>query len=75
MTTEGTALAGLLQQEREALEREQAVAKENGSADPITEVEASLNGDPEKTNAEICDATGSGGAQSAQPHMRDTIAA
>lgn len=52
MTTEGTALQGLLQQEREALERENAAAAENGSVNPNNEGEAALNGNPVKVTAE-----------------------
>lgn len=51
MTTEGTALQGLLQQEREALEREKAVAAENGSVDPVPEAEAGINGSTVKDAA------------------------
>lgn len=51
MTTEGTALQGLLQQEREALEREKAVAAENGSVDPVPEAEAGIIGSTVKEAA------------------------
>lgn len=51
MTTEGTALQGLLQQEREALEREKAVAAENGSVDPVPEAKAGINGSTVKEAA------------------------
>lgn len=43
MTTEGTALQGLLQQEREVLEREKGAATENGSPDPTAGREAKLD--------------------------------
>lgn len=56
MTTEGTALQGLLQQEREALEREKAAATENGSVD--------LDDVSVKGPAEAC---GSAGVEGVQP--------
>ncbi|KAJ4386160.1 tRNA(adenine34) deaminase [Gnomoniopsis smithogilvyi] len=54
MTTEGTALQGLLQQEREALEREKAATAENGTIDTAVEAEAGINGGPVKETAEAC---------------------
>lgn len=43
MTTEGTALQGLVQQEREALEREKVTATENGSPDSTAAPGAKLS--------------------------------
>lgn len=74
MKTEGTALAGLLQQEREALEK--AATEENGPEDPVAEVEARPNGaGPDMEGAEIGFSTDMGAADPAQRSIRDGVTA
>lgn len=74
MTTEGTALQGLLQQEREALEREKAAAAEDGSADLVTEVKTDPNDGCVKKSTE---ASGLAGVEAAQAtdgqHVREAV--
>lgn len=70
MTTEGTALQGLLQQEREALEREQAAAAENGS------VETGINGGPAKETTQVCGSAGKEASQATEDQpMPDAVTA
>lgn len=70
MKTQGTALEGLLQQEREALEREQAAAAETDSVDPKAQDETVGKEDVDGNNIQTC----AGGEQSAQP-LREGVAA
>lgn len=73
MKTEGTALAGLLQQEREALEK--AAAEENGSDDPSAEVDAKIDGGLENEGTDVGSVTGLGLADPTQQSMRGTVTA
>lgn len=74
MTTEGTALQGLLQQEREALEREKAAAAENGSVDITVEVAAVIDGAPVKETAKACGGSGKEGSRATEDQpMPDAV--
>lgn len=79
LSTQGTALEGLLQQEREAMEREKVAAAENGNAELAAEIEAKFEAKIEeqvrKQEMDSCSRDEIEGGQSTQTSLRSEVTA
>lgn len=75
LSTEGTALQGLLQQEREAMEREKGAAADIDSPDPTAELETKLDEEPQKPKQESCSLADVEGVQPTEKSLGTEVTA